>query len=312
MRQLAYIAAKYKLVPPSHFGGIPGKSAQDALLMMMNNVETAWHHNKVVSMLTYDITGFFNTIPHSYLIQTMCNLHIPLPLVQWTYSFLQNRKATIRLDEKQDPLLSISTGVPQGSCASLILATYFTTPLSEAIHSGTMTRTAELTPILNNTRTNQAALFPHTLYVDDGSITAMAHSREEASSIVKAAFESAHEWLRDRGLKMDQVKCELIHFTKSNRGRHEGPGPSITIPTNVEGKMRSLAPSKIIKYLGVWIDSRLTLTEHVKRSTSKAMSAAHSLRLLGNSEQGIHQTLWRQLYYGAILPIALYGLPLYW
>src|SRR5260221_6050312 len=30
-RCLAYIAAKYNLIPPTHFGGIPGKSAQDAL-----------------------------------------------------------------------------------------------------------------------------------------------------------------------------------------------------------------------------------------------------------------------------------------
>ncbi len=42
------------------------------------------------------------------------------------------------------------------------------------------------------------------------------------------------------------------------------------------------------------------------------MTVAHSLRLLGNSERGIHQTLWCQLYYGAILLIALYSLPLYW
>src|SRR5258708_10606518 len=118
--------------------------------MMMNDVETAWHHNKVVSMLTYDITGFFDTIPHSYLIQTMRNLHVPLPLVQWTYSFLQNRKAMIRLDEKQDPLLPISTGVPQGSCASLILAAYFTAPLNEAIHAGTITRLMNLTHTLND------------------------------------------------------------------------------------------------------------------------------------------------------------------
>src|SRR5260370_11695584 len=42
------------------------------------------------------------------------------------------------------------------------------------------------------------------------------------------------------------------------------------------------------------------------------MLAAHLLKLLGNSERGIHQTLWRQLYHGAILLTALYGLPLYW
>ena len=83
----------------------------------------------------------------------------------------------------------------------------------------------------------------------------MAYSREEATLIVQAAFESVHKWLKDRGLKMDQVKCELIHFTKSNRGCHEGPGPLITIPMNVEGEMRTLTPSKIIKYLRMWIDS---------------------------------------------------------
>jgi len=97
---LAYIAAKYSFIPPSHYGGIPGKLAQDALLTVMNNVETAWHHNKVVSMLTYDIMGFFDTIPHAYLIHTMCTLHVPLPPVRWTYSFLHDRESSISLDGK--------------------------------------------------------------------------------------------------------------------------------------------------------------------------------------------------------------------
>ena len=51
---LGYISAKYRLVPPTHYGGVPGRSAQDTLTMM-NDIETAWHHNKVVTMLTYDI-----------------------------------------------------------------------------------------------------------------------------------------------------------------------------------------------------------------------------------------------------------------
>ncbi len=162
-----------------------------------------------------------------------------------------------------------------------------------------------------NLHTHHSTLSPHTLYVDNGSIVMSAHTREEAMQIIRATFKSAHKWLKDRGLKMDQVKCELIHFTKSNRGRHAELGPSITIPMNMEGVSHSIAPSKTIKYLGMWIDSCLNLNEHIRKATLKAMTAAHSLRLLGNSERGIHQTLWRQLYYGAI-PIALYGLPLFW
>ncbi len=263
-------------------------------------------------MLTYDITSFFDTIPHAHLIQTMCTLHVPLPLVKWVYSFLQNRKAMVRLDRKQDPLSYINTGVPQGSCTSPILAAYFTAPLSEAIHTGAMTKLNQLASIANNIQTKQAAIAPHTLYVNDRSISASAYSREEATQIVKSAFESAHKWLWEQGLKMDQVKCKLIHFTKSNRGRHEGPGLLITIPTNIEGELRTLTPLKLIKYLSVWLDSCLTLTEHVRRATSKAMTAAHSLRLLGNSKRGIHQMLWCQLYYGVILLITTYSLPLYW
>ena len=53
-------------------------------------------------MLTYDITVFFNTIPHLYLIPTKCTLHIPLPTVKLIYSFLQNRKATIYLGNEAD------------------------------------------------------------------------------------------------------------------------------------------------------------------------------------------------------------------
>ena len=257
MRCLAYITAKHNFIPPSRFGGIPGKSAQDALLTVMNDVETAWHHNKVVTMLTYDITGFFDTIPHVYLIQTMHAFHIPLPLVQWTHLFLQNRKATISLDGKQDHLSPINTGVPQGSCASPILVAYFTTTLNEAIHMTTKSRLASNEQISCNLLENHSALFPHTLYVDDGSISMAAHTREETTQIMKTAFETAHEWLRKRGLKTDQVKCKLIHFTKSNRGRHVGPGPSITIPMNTENETRTLIPAKSIKYLGMWIDSRL-------------------------------------------------------
>ena len=128
-------------------------------------------------------------------------------------------------------------------------------PLNEAIIVGAQSKLTIHENISDNLHTNCSALFPHTLYVDDGLISAAAHTREEATQIIKAAFKTAHTWLHKRGLKTDQVKCELIHFTKSNRGRHTGPGPCITIPTNMEGETRSLTLAKTIKCLGMQINS---------------------------------------------------------
>jgi len=40
-------------------------------------------------MLMFDITGFFDTIPHAYLINTLQKFHIPIPVVKWVQSFLK-------------------------------------------------------------------------------------------------------------------------------------------------------------------------------------------------------------------------------
>ena len=311
-RRLSYIAAKYHLFPSTQYGGISGRSAQDAVLTIVHDIEAAWNHNRATTMLTFDITGYFDNIPHGYLIDTLRNHRIPLPIVKWVHSFIQERQATICLDGKRDGLKPIRTGVPQGSCTSPILAAYFTSPMNEAIARGTREKLENEPELSDTINVGKAGQAPLTIYVDDGLIAASAHDRRTSTKIAEIAFHVAHEWLSTRGMKIDQGKSELIHFTRSNRGRHSGDGPSITIPTNSPGELRTINPVKVIRYLGIWLDSHLNLAEHVQKTTSKAITAAHSLRLLGNSVRGLHQTHARQLYLGAILPIATYGLPIFW
>ena len=167
-RRLAHIAAKHKLFPSSQFGGIPGRSAEDALLCTVHDIETAWNHKRKASILTFDITGFFDTIPHSHLLNTIRTLHIPLPIAKWVHSFLQDRRASICLDGKRDELRTIDTGVPQGSCVSPILAAYFTSPMIEEVHTKTNRRiaeSAELSPLIKD---KNITLSPITLYVEIG------------------------------------------------------------------------------------------------------------------------------------------------
>ena len=102
-------------------------------MTVMHNIEAAWNHDQAVSLLTFDITGFFNTIPHSYLLDTLWKSHIPTPIIRWVSSFLQGHCAAICLDRKEDELKDVKTGVPQGSCTSPILAAYFTALMGEAI-----------------------------------------------------------------------------------------------------------------------------------------------------------------------------------
>src|SRR5260370_34763317 len=104
-----------------------------------------------------------------------------------------------------------------------------------------------------------------------------------AAKRVEIAFRQTHKKITTRGLKLDQVKNKLIHFTRSTRGRHAGDGPSIIIPTNIPGELKTVKPAKSICYLGVWLNSQLNFNTHIQKTTTKAITATYTLRLLGNS-----------------------------
>ncbi len=103
----------------------------------------------------------------------------------------------------------IETGVPKGSCVSLILAAYFTSPMIGEVHHRTSTCIGKTPELSTLTTEGSITLSPTTLYVDDSAILASGPTLESM------AFKEMHSWLAQRGLKMDQVKNELMHFTKS-------------------------------------------------------------------------------------------------
>ena len=63
-------------------------------------------------------------------------------------------------------------------------------------------------------------------------------NQTDTTELVKLVFIEAHMWLKEWGLKTDQVKNELKHFTKTRTGCNAGEGPSVTIPMDKEGQTK--------------------------------------------------------------------------
>ncbi|KAI0069733.1 hypothetical protein K474DRAFT_1566293, partial [Panus rudis PR-1116 ss-1] len=66
-------------------------------------------------------------------------------------------------------------------------------------------------------------------------------------------------------------------------------------------------PKPIIRYLGFYLDSKLTFKEHIRFYATKASSASQCMRMLGNSCRGLSPIHKRRLYIANILPVMLYG-----
>src|SRR5260221_4401049 len=177
------------------------------------------------------------------------------------------------------------------------------------VHHKSTSHIADYPEISTPVRNDKATLSPTMLYVDDGVILASGPTLDITAKIITIAFEETHKWLTHRGLKMDQVKNELMHFTKT---KNRSTNPSIHIPSNIPNTLKEVTPTNCMRYLGLWFDPQLRFQEHAKIIASKASRAMEALCMLGNSTNGINQLCLRQLYLGTILPIMTYGSVAFW
>src|SRR5258708_817580 len=186
---------------------------------------------------------------------------------------------------------------------------YFTSPMIEEVHykmNKHIKETTELSPLAKD---KKITLSPITLYVDDRAILTSSPDLNTTAHINTIAFEESHLWLLQRGLQIDQVKNELMYFTKS---RNQDTTPSIHIPLNTPGEWKEVTPSSCMRYLSLWFNLQLKFHKHTKITASKAPKATEAIQMLGNLTSGINQHCLRQIYLGVILPIATYDSVAFW
>jgi hypothetical protein len=54
-QQFSYLAEKHGLLPNSQFGGRPGRTTEQALLVLSSAIDQAWFKHKVVTLIAFDL-----------------------------------------------------------------------------------------------------------------------------------------------------------------------------------------------------------------------------------------------------------------
>ncbi|KAH9915546.1 uncharacterized protein B0H18DRAFT_836382, partial [Fomitopsis serialis] len=102
-------------------------------------------------------------------------------------------------------------------------------------------------------------------------------------------------------------KLEFMHFWKKRvPWRVDRPfGPDLVV--HINDQPVSLVPTGNMRYLGFWLDPKLSFRSHVKFYASKAASTVSSISMLGNSVRGFTPAQKRQLYIAHVIPLMCYG-----
>ncbi|VVT57090.1 uncharacterized protein SAPINGB_P005529 [Magnusiomyces paraingens] len=78
------------LLPPEQYGGRQGYCATDAVLELVQRIETS---KEKISAMLIDIQGAFDNVNRNILAHTMEDMKLPKTLINWTYQFVSEREA---------------------------------------------------------------------------------------------------------------------------------------------------------------------------------------------------------------------------
>ena len=159
-------------------------------------------------------------------------------------------------------------------------------------------------------------------YVDDGAFMVAAPLKstirrnitqvELNVEYLQVMFHSLNGDLLRVGLGVEADKVEVMHFWKKRKPwKPDKPtGPDVVI--EIDRKINHIVPKVSMRYLGFYLDPKLSFKSHIRFYAAKAASTVSTLTMLGNSLRGFTPMQKRQLYIAHVLPLMCYGAHLWW
>ncbi|CVL08167.1 uncharacterized protein FMAN_14180 [Fusarium mangiferae] len=127
-RRLAWTAVHFIILHPQQAAAPPKRSATDLVTALMHDIEEAFARKKLVTLVTMDIQGAFDTVMRNRLVLRFREQCWPDHLARWVESFMMERSARIRYQNTTTPLSPLWCGLHYGSPIFSILFLLYTEP----------------------------------------------------------------------------------------------------------------------------------------------------------------------------------------
>ena len=97
------------------YGSLKGRSTIHALIDVFHNWNEALDNGKSVRALFIDYAKAFDHIDHSTVLKKLRNYGVPIFIINWLVSFLQERQQRVKICDLLSGSVTLRGGVPQGS-----------------------------------------------------------------------------------------------------------------------------------------------------------------------------------------------------
>ena len=277
--RIACLAEKFKLPPSNHYGALKRKSTIDALLTVQEKIFQAWKDKKILSLITFDLKGAFNSVPADVISCCLREHHVPEIYVRWIQEICSDRSAPITVNgTTSEPASLAHAGLPQGSPLSPLLFLFFNANLVKSV--------------VNKRRGTIA-------FVDDYSAWVTGDSIADNLDFLQANVVGPLEhWAAQCGAIFRPDKSHMTHFTLNKKALQSTMALKSLTLNGV-----CIHPSPKLKLLGVVLDQKLKYHEHIGNAVKRGIAAVLALKRLRN----LRPETARRLYSSTVTPVTDYA-----
>lgn len=252
--RLQAFAEHHSLLPEGHYGGRAKRSTTDALLNLTVWTKNQWAKGNTVGALFVDVKAAFPTVDPLRMTHTLRELGYCPFLIKLISNFLSHRKTTFQLGDYRSDPKQLTIGLPQGSPLSVILYILYNSPLLRQVEG------------YDNAKSMG--------FIADVAVLTAHKSVESVTASLQSLADRELAWGKKHGAAFDRQKSQWMLLT------HKKPPP--TPPSLSLGDVE-LVPQPLVKWLGVWMDPKLTFTHHVKAQAARGLGTASRLASLART-----------------------------
>ena len=243
---------KNKLHDNQH-GFLPNKSCNTQMLPFIHNISLGLNANKDIDIVYFDFAKAFDSVNHDIILEKLRNeFNVNGLMLKFLKEYLKDRSQRVLVNGHYSSILSVKSGVPQGSILGPLLFVLFINDINICVSSGT----------------NIA------LYADDTKIWRIIDS-ENDSIILQNDIVSLKNWSIRNRMTFHPQKCKVLTISRKYSNIYEHL-PFYRFPYMMGNTL--LDNAELECDLGININRKLNWNSHHDIILSKATNVFNLVR----------------------------------
>ncbi|KAG7311010.1 hypothetical protein JYU34_003863 [Plutella xylostella] len=264
--RLDHFVETNKILPEQQFGFRKGRSAAESFTSLVEDIKNSFHGHSATVCAFLDVQGAFDNVNPSVLIQILSEIGIPGHICKWIFNFLYNRTMYVKFNNNIHGPGHVYKGTMQGATISPLLYNIYTSQINKYL-------------TLTNVKFLQ--------FADDLLIYTVNRNVNIAVNNLNDALEQVHSFYFGKlKLNISPNKSGVMLFSKKHTICN-----SRVIYNNCP-----LPWLEDKKFLGIWLDQRLTFQPHINYIIKNACKGLNILKSLAGVHWGSDPKILSMLY----------------